>query len=92
MSKRVFSEAYKSTAVSMVLEEGKSQAEVSRHLSIGTSTLSKWLKEHKTESNSPVSEQGLSARVKELESENRTLRMEREFLKKAAIFFVKEEG
>jgi len=33
----------------------------------------------------------LSARLKELERENRELKLEREFLKKAAAFFAKEQ-
>ena len=40
----------------------------------------------------PPQERDLTARVRELENENRRLRLERDILKKATAFFAKEEG
>ena len=40
----------------------------------------------------PREEQDLLQRVRELEAENRRLKMERDILKKATAFFAREEG
>jgi len=71
--------------VQMVLETGRQAAEVARDLGVNDSTLGNWVRAW-LDAN-PEPEQGeLSpverARVKELEEENRRLRMENEFLKK----------
>jgi transposase-like protein len=89
--RRKFSPQFKAEAVQMVLETGKPVAEVARDLGIHDGTLGNcvqaWRREH------PEPDQPLTpverARVKELEDENRRLRMENEFLKKAAAFFAR---
>ena len=50
--------------------------------------LNKYRDEHPASEELSISER---ARLKELEKENRELRMERDFLKKAAAFFAKEQ-
>jgi transposase-like protein len=65
---------------------------VARDLGINESTLGNWVTKYREEH--PASEDlNISdrARLKELEKENRELRMERDFLKKAAAFFAKEQ-
>jgi transposase len=88
---RKFSPQFKAEAVQMVLETGKPIAEVARDLGVNDGTLGNWMKAWRDEN--PEPEQALSpverARVKELEEENRRLRMENEFLKKAAAFFAR---
>jgi transposase-like protein len=91
--RRKFSPQFKAEAVQMVIETGKPIAQVARDLGIHDGTLGNWvnawLREH------PEPDQALSpverARVKELEDENRRLRMENEFLKKAAAFFARTQ-
>src|SRR5277367_4583768 len=84
--RRKFSPQFKAEAVQMVIETGKPIAEVARDLGIHDGTLGNWVnawhRDHPEPDNalSPVER----ARVKELEDENRRLRMENEFLKKAA--------
>jgi transposase len=59
---------------------------------INESTLGNWVTKYRGEH--PASEDlniSERARLKELEKEVRELRMEREFLKKAAAFFAKEQ-
>jgi transposase len=80
---RKFSTEYREEAVKMVIETPRPVAEVARDLGINESTLSNWVNIYRREH--PVSEElNLSdrARLKELEKENRELRLEREFLKK----------
>lgn len=89
---RKFSPEYRDEAVKMVIDTGRPVAEVARDLGINESTLGNWVTQYRRDH--PVSEE-LSvadrARLKELEKENRELRMERDFLKKAAAFFAKEQ-
>jgi transposase-like protein len=89
--RRKFSPQFRAEAVQMVIETGKPIAEVARDLGIHDGTLGNWVNAWRREH--PEPDQALSpverARVKELEDENRRLRMENEFLKKAAAFFAR---
>ena len=89
--RRKFSPQFKAEAVQMVIETGKPIAEVARDLGVNDGTLGNWVKAWRHAN--PEPDQPLSpverARVRELEDENRRLRMENEFLKKAAAFFAR---
>ena len=89
--RRRFSPQFKAEAMQMVIETGKPIAEVARDLGIHDGTLGNWVNAWRREH--PEPEKALSAveraRVEELEDENRRLRMENEFLKKAAAFFAR---
>jgi transposase len=89
--RRRFSPQFKAEAVQMVIETGRPIAEVARDLGIHDGTLGNWVNAWRREH--PEPEKALSpverARVEELEDENRRLRMENEFLKKAAAFFAR---
>jgi transposase-like protein len=89
--RRKFSPQFKAEAVQMVIETGKPIAEVARDLGIHDGTLGNWVKAWRREH--PEPDQPLSpverARVKELKAEVARLRMENEFLKKAAAFFAR---
>ncbi len=89
---RKFSAEYREEAVRMVLDSSRPIAVVARDLGINEGTLGNWVSKYRVEH--PVSEEitiDERARLKELERENRELRMERDFLKKAAAFFAKEQ-
>jgi len=92
-ARRKFSPQFKAEAVAMVLETGKPIAEVARDLGVNDGTLGNWVAAWRDAN--PEIEAELSpierARVKELEEENRRLRMENEFLKKAAAFFARTQ-
>ena len=89
--RRRFSPQFKAEAVQLVIETGKSVAEVARDLGVNDGTLGNWVKAWRDAN--PELEPELSpterARVKEMEDEIRRLRMENEFLKKAAAFFAR---
>ena len=91
--RRQFSPQFKAEAVQMVIETSKPIAQVARDLGIHDGTLGNWVNAWRREH--PEPDQALSpverARVKELEDENRRLRMENEFLKKAAAFFARTQ-
>jgi transposase len=89
--RRKFSPQFRAEAVQMVIGTGKPIAEVARDLGIHDGTLGNWVNAWRRDN--PEPDQALSpveqARVKELQEENRRLRMENEFLKKAAAFFAR---
>lgn len=89
-----FSPEFKQQLVELFLEQKheKTLAQVARENGIGVETLRVWVKKHReanpdTEPPLTVSER---ARLAELEREVRELKLEREFLGKAAAFFAKE--
>ncbi len=77
----------------MVLETGKPIVEVARDLQINEGTLGNWVNTWRRDH--PKPDQPLSpvekVRMNEMEDEIRRLRMENEFLKKAAAFFARTQ-
>jgi transposase len=76
----------------MVIETGRPIAEVARDLGVVAQTLGSWVKAFRDanpEPGDPVLSRVERARVSEMEAEIRRLRMENEFLKKAAAFFAR---
>lgn len=86
-NRRKFSPQFKAEAVQFVIETGRPVAEIARELEINEGTLGNWVNEWKK--NNPEPDKALTpmerARVAEMEAEMRRLRMENEFLKKAAL-------
>lgn len=76
----------------MVTETGRTVAEVARELGLNQQTLRNWVNAHEAVGDDPDSSLSVSerARLRELEEENRQLRMKTEFLGKAAAFFASE--
>ena len=90
---RKFSPEYRAEAVKLVVEASAPIAQVARDLGINEGTLGNWVNAYRQEH--PASEElSLSerARLRELERENRELRLQAEFLKKAAAFFAREQS
>ena len=83
-----YSEAFKDDAVRYYHKSGETITQVARNLGVARKTLSGWIKEREEEI--PQSDSDLYQRILELEKENKQLKMEREILKKAALFFAKE--
>jgi transposase len=91
-----FTKEFKADAVNLVIEQGYRCSEVGRRLGVGSSNVSRWVREFKSEQEE-VSEGGVSRReleteLRKLRKENKRLQMEREILKKAAAFFAKESN
>ena len=90
--RRSFTDEFKAGAVRLVLEEGKTVAQVARDLDLTASALSGWVRQARADQSKGKT--GLTTAEREelaqLRKENRSLRMERDFLKKAAAFFAKE--
>ena len=88
-----FTPEFKADAVKLVLEEGKSIEAVVRDLGLTRSSFCAWLRQARIDRGEGKRDELSTderARLRELEKENRTLKMERELLKKWAAFFAKE--
>lgn len=91
---RNYSEELKAEAVKMCIEQGLSQKEVSKRLSIPSGTIGNWIvkakarKEHAQPGDRSVSE--LIAENAKLRKELAEAKMEKEILQKAAAYFAKE--
>lgn len=90
--RRKFSPEYRDEAVKMVVEGKRKIAYVARELGLNEGTLGNWVATHRKQH--PEEEEPLKlserARLRELERENRELRMQTEFLKKTAAFFASQ--
>ncbi len=93
-TRRKFSAEFKNEAVKLVTEQGYSIAEAARNLGVNANLLGRWKKDSeqsKDENQAPGSQAAMQAELKRLRKENKQLKMEREILKKAAVFFAKEQ-
>ncbi|MCK9605333.1 MAG: transposase [Methylomonas sp.] len=87
---------FKQDAAKQVLEKGYSQQQAADHLGVSLSEMGRWVGAERkpTAMNSilkkPNVNLGEHDELMHLRKENEQLRMEREILKKAAIFFAKE--
>ncbi len=79
-------------AVKMVIETSRPVAIVAKELGINESTLGNWVNLYRREhaGEEPPLSVSDRARLRELERENREIRMENEFLKKAAAYFASD--
>ena len=83
---------FRAEAVELIRSGTKRLAELSRDLGVADQTLRNWVRQ--TDLDSGRRHDGLTTHEREelrrLRSENRTLRMERDLLRKAAVFFAKD--
>lgn len=89
---RKFSPEFREEAARMVIETSRAIADVGRELSINETTLGNWVKAYREDhmADEPPLQLPERARLRELERENRELRMKAEFLSKAAAYFAAE--
>ena len=95
MSKRKrYSKEFKLDAVSLVLDQNYSRAEAARNLGLNSNMLGRWVAEHRDEDGQAFRGNGKltpeQEEIRKLRSQVKNLRMEREILKKATVFFAKE--
>ena len=92
-TRRRFSDEFKRDAVEIVRSSKKPIAEVARELGIYDSTLGNWVKQDEINRGE---REGLTSderqELGELRRENARLRMERELLKRATAFWVRESN
>ena len=92
-ARRAFTDEFKAGTVRLVLDEGKSIAQVARDLDLTASALRVWVE--RALADRTKGKTGLTTAEREefakLRKENRELRMERDILKQAAAFFAKHQ-
>ena len=92
-TRRSFTDEFKRDAVAMVLDDGNKIVDVADRLGIGEGTLGSWVRQARTDRGERA---GLTtserAELAELRREITRLRMERDLLKRATAFWVKESG
>lgn len=92
-TRRGFTQEYKDQAVSLHLDSGRSIAEVAKSIGIHEMTLGKWVKAARE--SGQTKDKDLSeterAELERLRKDIAVLRMERDFAKKVAAWFAKEQ-
>lgn len=89
-SYKQYPKEFKEEAVALVTEQGYSVPEAAKSLGIATNLLYRWKeKQEQSVSESQPAETEMEE-LKRLRQEVKTLRMEKEILKKASAFFAKE--
>ena len=90
--RRRFSPQFRAEAVQLVLQSQRPVAEVARELGMHEATLGNWVHLHRRAHPDPAPELSVADRawLASVEEECRRLRLENEFLKKAAAFVCPE--
>lgn len=85
-----YTDEFRRQAVEMLVTEKLSVTEVARRLGVDAKTLRKWLKKYRpapgTAAPAPAAPPSAEHELRRLREENRQLKMERDILKKAAIY------
>lgn len=91
-ARKKYTQGYKDEAVELVVGSGRPVAQVARDLGINEGTLGNWL--NTARRSGKMKEKPLDGAGREelrsLQDENRRLRTERDFLKKAAAWFASQ--
>lgn len=89
---KTFSPEFRDEAARMVVETSRPIAEVARELGISETSLGNWVRAYREKhaGDEPPLQLSERARLRELERENRELRLKNEFLSKAAAYFAAE--
>jgi transposase len=92
--KREFSKEFKRDAISLVIDQGYTRIEAAKSLDIHSALLSRWVREYTEDGGDAFRGKGKlrpeQEELRQLREENKRLKMEKEILKKAAVFFAKE--
>ncbi len=92
--RRKYTPEFRAEAVALVVSSNQPIAQVARDLGLNDGTLGNWVAKWRSEHAGEVPEEPLTlserAELAQLRRDAATLRMERDFLKKAAAFFATE--
>ncbi len=94
-TRKQYTKEFKLDAISLVVDQGLTIAEAARSLEIRANMLGRWIKENEAD-NSGQAFRGNGKltpdqeEIRRLKIENKQLKLERQILKEAAVFFAKE--
>lgn len=92
--RKVFDDSFKLEVVKMIKDQGLSVSQVCRDLDIGDTAVRRWVQQYEAEKlgqagiGKPLTSE--QQRIRQLEQENRQLKMDNDVLKKATAFFARE--
>ena len=94
-TRKQYTKEFKLDAISLVLDQGFTIAEAARSLEIRANMLGRWVREIRADTNGQAFRGNgkltlEQEEIRRLRIENKQLKLERQILKEAAVFFVKE--
>ena len=90
MSSQRYPEEFKTEAVKQILDHGHSVAKVSNRLGVSTHSLYKWVRERQMPLAARTQHLSQSDELRRLKAELKRVTEERDILKKAAAYFVRQ--
>lgn len=92
--RRKYSKEFKLDAISLVVEQGYSCTDAAKSLGVHHTLLSRWLREAQSDDGHAFRGNGKltpeQEEIRQLKAQVKRLEMEKDILKKATVFFVKE--
>ncbi len=92
--RRAFDDSFKLQVVKMIKDQGLTVTQVCQDLNIGETAVRRWIQQYEAEQ---LGQAGIGKpltaeqqRIRQLEQENRQLKMDNDILKKATAFFARE--
>ena len=93
-TRKKYPKEFKLDAISLVLDQGYTRTEAAISLGINAHMLGRWVKEQQSDDGQAFRGNGKltpeQAELRQLKEENRRLKMDKDILKKATVFFAKE--
>ena len=94
-TRKKYPKEFKLDAISLVLDPQYTRAEAARSLEINPNLIAHWIKEHQADDSSQAFQGNgkltpEQAEIHRLKEKNKRLKMEKDVLKKATVFFAKE--
>ena len=92
--RKSYTPKYRREAAHLVIDTGRTIAEVARDVGVGEALLGRWVAIERSRMDDPPEAMDVNERaeLERLRRENAELRMDREFLKKAAAFFATDNS
>jgi len=95
-ARRRFTADFKTETAKLVLDQGMTRAQVAKDLGLSPAQVGKWVIELTSQGDCAYPGKGRlppqEQKIKDLEKEVKKLRMERDILKKATVFFANHGG
>jgi len=95
LKRKQYTKEFKLDAISLVVEQGLTIAEAARSLEINANMLGRWIKENQADDSGQAFRGNgkltfEQEEIRRLKLENKQLKLEKQILKEAAVFFARE--